>query len=594
MFGKLVGMLSFPVRREMSIFIFSMLMSWTIAIVAMISISRNTIYASTFVHLLLISLSEAYVVCLVAWLLSFIRLGWLVRSFVAAVMCMELFVLYFNHSLLSVSVIRLLVETDTRESSEFLTAVLGHHALWITLIIFCIYVMASLWLSRKVKTWTKRTTVMLMLQVIISASVLVGAVLYRGVYRSMLQCLCLDNIDDFGSLNMPRQTTPLTRLFYGVVFNRVATKELDALVKTVEATEVKGCSFRSPLIMLIIGESYNKHHASLYNSEHRETTPRMKALSDEGLLWVFNDVVSPYNLTSDVFREMFSTWDERDVDDWHSHTLFPAVFRKAGYDVHFYSNQFILRNEDLTGEAKHDVVGGTIFNHSKLSDLQFTGRNNSTTRYDGDFISRMPPLGGKKSNRPTLLIVHLIGQHCWYDERYPKEFAHFTPADYTPRYGGKEEQKIHAAYDNATLYNDSIVSSLMQRYRDEEIIAIYVSDHGEECYDWRNGFLRTHDPAMPWGEIHNQYEVPFVVYMSKIYQEKHPEIAEAVKMAVDRPFMNTHLCHMLFGLAGIETVEYKEQLDLLSPQYVPSRRMINGSRDYDAMRRNSAKYNSEY
>ena len=238
----------------------------------------------------------------------------------------------------------------------------------------------------------------------------------------------------------------------------------------------------------------------------------------------------------------------------------------------------------MTTEAKLNIVGGTIFNHSHLSALQFTRRNTDTKEYDGELLDVLPTAG---ESRPTLLIVHLKGQHVDYGERYPEDRTRYRPEDYEAHYGGRTEQVVHARYDNATLYNDSVVATLMHSYDNREAIVIYLSDHGEEVYDWRNQYVRTNDPVMSWGEACNQYEVPFVVYMSALYRQRHPDVAEEVEAARARPFVSTNICHMLFGLSGIRTKEYKPSLDLLSPHYVAPERIIDYGTDYDALRRES-------
>ena len=100
------------------------------------------------------------------------------------------------------------------------------------------------------------------------------------------------------------------------------------------------CSFRSPHIVLIIGESYNKHHSQLYGYD-RETTPLQLERTKKGEMVVFDDVVSCWNLTSFVFKNIFSLHAVGDSGEWCDYPLFPELFRKAGYNVTFITNQFL-------------------------------------------------------------------------------------------------------------------------------------------------------------------------------------------------------------------------------------------------------------
>ena len=42
------------------------------------------------------------------------------------------------------------------------------------------------------------------------------------------------------------------------------------------------------------------------------------------------------------------------------------------------------------------------------------------------------------------------------------------------------QRKVLSHYDNATLYNDSIVAEIVKRFQKEDAVIIYVPDHGEE------------------------------------------------------------------------------------------------------------------
>lgn len=70
-------------------------------------------------------------------------------------------------------------------------------------------------------------------------------------------------------------------------------------------------------------------------------------------------------------------------------------------------------------------------------------------------------------------------------------------------------------YDNATLYNDSIVAQIVKRFQKQDAIVIYVPDHGEECYEENRGFIcRNHSAEIDWPLAHYEFEIPFWIYCS--------------------------------------------------------------------------------
>jgi heptose-I-phosphate ethanolaminephosphotransferase len=66
---------------------------------------------------------------------------------------------------------------------------------------------------------------------------------------------------------------PVYRLAFSLRANQLAHEQVNTLVSHLGQVQVDSCDFRSPQIVLIIGESYNRYRSQLYGYE-RETTPR--------------------------------------------------------------------------------------------------------------------------------------------------------------------------------------------------------------------------------------------------------------------------------------------------------------------------------
>lgn len=143
-------------------------------------------------------------------------------------------------------------------------------------------------------------------------------------------------------------------------------------------------------------------------------------------------------------------------------------------------------------------------------------------------------------------------------------------------------RQVIAEYDNATRYNDWVVSRIIEHYRNTNAVIVYLSDHGEEAYDWRPSKGRNANP-MSKNVLKYQYDIPFVVWCSDKYKQRHPEIVKAIETSVDKPMSSDIAFNMLFHLAGIRTRYYRPQLDILSPQYHCPRRIIQDKYDYDKM-----------
>lgn len=108
---------------------------------------------------------------------------------------------------------------------------------------------------------------------------------------------------------------PIYRLVFSAFANHLASHQLVQLEAASEKIQIDSCSYRVPNIVLVIGESYNKHHSQLYGY-NKPTTPFQKELAEQGSLVPFTDVVAPWNLTSFVFKHVLSLHAVGDSGEW--------------------------------------------------------------------------------------------------------------------------------------------------------------------------------------------------------------------------------------------------------------------------------------
>ena len=378
---------------------------------------------------------------------------------------------------------------------------------------------------------------------------------------------------------------PVYRLAFSIYANKLAAQQITQLIHAADHIKVDSCSYRSPQIVLIIGESYGRHHSQQYGY-FMETTPRQVALEKTRKLTKFSDVVTCWNLTSFVFKNVFSTHVIGEKGEWCDYPLFPELFRKAGYHVTFITNEFLPQAK----EAVYDFSGGFFLNNPQLSKLQFDSRNTELHPLDdgllADYDNNLK--AAEDSSKYNLTIFHLMGQHVDYKTRYKHSQTHFWAGSYEdkrPELTDKQ-RKMLSHYDNATLYNDSIVAQIVKRYSKKNAIVIYMPDHGEECYEGNRGFIcRNHSSNIDWPLAHYEFEIPFWIYCSQKYIRTHRDIYRQIRKAKDKRFMTDALPHLLLYLAGIETSTYNPKYNILSPEYDEMRpRILKNSADYDKLR----------
>ncbi|MDE6811913.1 MAG: phosphoethanolamine transferase, partial [Muribaculaceae bacterium] len=333
-------------------------------------------------------------------------------------------------------------------------------------------------------------------------------------------------------------------------------------------------------IIWVIGESDSKAHWSLYGYS-RSTTPEMERLADEGNLLKYEDVICFEPRTYRMMEILFTPYVVREHSSRYLKTpLTPMILRKAGYKVRLHDNQATL----VRGDDQAEVGTSNFMNSRVLSKANFDYRNELMYTYDMDLIEAGLRIMDKdrSSGTPTMDIFHLNGQHFSAANRYPEGFGKFTAADYSDR---KElssgERGQVAAYDNATLYVDRVLSRLMEAMKEEDAVIIYHPDHGEEMNDERHCHVRTMDSHKLPQSAPYVLEIPFLVYTTPLFRERHPDLYSRLQGAAAEKQSLIYFSHFLLDVAGVESKYKRPEYSPLSPQWSRPSRIVKEIGNYD-------------
>ena len=595
-----------PIKDNASFFFFMYLIG---ILVSYAELPTNNPNAAVYSNLWLELFLDLYVICIILTLFPLKIRRW-IRAFLYIIAyctsLTDLFCWVKFQSTLNPSMLLLVGETDEREASEFFssyfTSDLIFSSVGLLLLVMLIHILTTF--LKKVKLSPAISYKVTVAKQIINHShhilggvclVLLGWAIESSAHnkKEMLQMFSLDTI---GSVEHELTTSdcaqfylPVYRLAFSIFSNELASQQVDRLIEAKDKMSVDSCSFKSPNIVLIIGESYGKLHSQQYGY-FMPTTPRQIKREKSGLLVPFSDVVAPWNLTSFVFKNVFSLHVVGEKGEWCDYPLFPSLFRKAGYHVTFITNQFLPKAK----QAVYDFSGGFFLNHPELSEAMFDSRNQQLYRFDRGLLDDYDKNQQQHNTDHNLIIFHLLGQHVKYNQRFPSDRRHFKAEDYEKKRADLDgkQRNVLADYDNAVLYNDSIVDAIISRFEDKEAIIIYMPDHGEECYEGNRGFIcRNHSAAIDYDLAHYEFEIPFWIFCSYKYAAKHPDIYKEIIGAKNRRFMTDALPHMLLYLAGIHTKDYHAEYNILSPQYNEMRpRILKNTTDYDKLTRPSEKH----
>jgi len=330
-------------------------------------------------------------------------------------------------------------------------------------------------------------------------------------------------------------------------------------------------------LVLVIGESTQRNHMSLYGYP-RETTPELDKMHKiDKNLTVFNHVVTSRPYTIEILQQALTFADEKNPDLYLTKPSLMNLMKQAGYKTFWITNQQTMteRNTMLT-----------VF--SQQTDKQFymnQQRTQSAREYDTNVLEPFKEVLADPAPK-KFIIVHLLGTHIKYAYRYPEQWNTFdgktegAPAGLSP-----EQLASYNDYDNANRFNDHVLASLINDYKatDPNGFLLYFSDHGEEVYDTPPHNMQGRNEEAP---TRHMYTIPFIVWTSPSWQEAHPRDLTA---DVDRKYSSSQLIHTWSDLAGLRYDGFDPTRSITSPQFVQATRWIgnpykkNALHDYDAL-----------
>lgn len=276
-------------------------------------------------------------------------------------------------------------------------------------------------------------------------------------------------------------------------------------------------------IVLVIGETSRAGNWSAYGYG-RPTNPHLEGSPD---VLRFEDATSGANLTEIALPQILtrSTPERPFASD--SSTSLLAGFREAGYRTWWISTQNPAgRESSRTGKIVADA------------DLRqfLTTPGKATRPFDHELLPALESALADSFPR-KLVVLHTLGSHHAYANRYPPGFARFS---------GRQEL---AAYDNSVLYTDLVLSQILSRLRavHGENAFLYLSDHGEALGE--NG-LYNHGRPHP---VRAEIEIPFLVWISPELDRMRPGLLANLRSHLRSKIRSSDLGPTLMSIAGIES-----------------------------------------
>lgn len=292
--------------------------------------------------------------------------------------------------------------------------------------------------------------------------------------------------------------------------------------------------------VLVIGESETRDHMHVYGYS-RNTTPWLDSFSTENGSILFSHAYSNHTHTVPVLTYALTAKNQYNHISLADAFSIMEAAKAAGYETWWISNQQKYGAFDTPTAEIASIADHELWLNKNL------GNQVASWQYDAAII---PHLSSLQLQGNAFIVIHLMGSHFGYSDRYPKEFTQFSG-------------NIHAidTYDNSIFYTDFVLKQIYESFASNPDFRsfIYFSDHGEAP---TSGGHESTKFAWPMSHI------PLIMHFSPQFQEKQSAIYSTLAMNKDKCWTNDLLYEAMLSILGIQGIpDHNGSFDLASPQY---------------------------
>jgi glucan phosphoethanolaminetransferase (alkaline phosphatase superfamily) len=285
----------------------------------------------------------------------------------------------------------------------------------------------------------------------------------------------------------------------------------------------------------------------------------------------FKDMISPWAWTRMSVPVIISRKTAADHSYFFNEKSLVAAFAEAGFRTYWLSTQSPL--------GVHD--SSVALHASEADEVQYLNPVGYKKEgfYDAVLLDAFQRVLARKEQK-QLIVLHTLGSHFSYTDRYPPEFDRFLPSGKGQKIGMHDRanrELLNNAYDNTVLYTDFVVSGLIKQLQSQQAIAslLLVADHGENIFDGN---------CDKSGHGHNtefDYRVGALWWGSELFSKQFPQKTQQLNKAAQLPLLTSQTFHTMLQLADIHYPSQQTAISFADPAFRPQSRKLWTGIDFD-------------
>ena len=293
----------------------------------------------------------------------------------------------------------------------------------------------------------------------------------------------------------------------------------------------------SSTIIMVIGESASRDYMSAFTDYPQNTTPWLKEMRNSQNFLLFPNAYACKDQTVPVLENALTEANQYNDKKFYDSCSIIDIAKKAGFKTYWFSNQGHVGS----AETAITLVANTA------DKAEWTKQNLNQYQYDEALLKNLQQVNPKENN---FIILHLMGSHFNFINRYPYNFAKFSQ----PR-----KYDLIPNYLDSLAYTDYVLQQVFEYGKDQLNLQamVYFSDHATIPDKRRSpnfsGFANV--------------RIPFFTYLADEYIENNYDIYNNLKTNQDKFVTNDLIYDFMCGIFNIQSNHYDEKNSLTSLKY---------------------------
>jgi glucan phosphoethanolaminetransferase (alkaline phosphatase superfamily) len=325
--------------------------------------------------------------------------------------------------------------------------------------------------------------------------------------------------------------------------------------------------------VLVIGETGRPDHWQL-NGYTRPTTPRLSSMND---VINFTNVTTGWAWTRMSVPVILTRKPSTNKSAFFAEKSLVSAYREAGFKTYWFSVQGPLGLHESSIALHAHEADETRF----LNPVDYEGLG----AQDGDLLAPLSEALAHSNEPKQLIVLHTLGGHYNYADRYPDAFDIFKPSlkgiKNANMFDRTQKEVMKNSYDNSILYSDYMLSEVIKRLKatDAQSTMLYIADHGENLFDGEC------DKSGHGHDTERDFRVASIWWNSDSYAKTQPQKVAFVRERQHSPLSTENVFHTMLDAANIHYKGENLTYSLLHDTWKPHPRWTQTGLDFDTAAR---------